>query len=222
MLSLMVCGCLYLRNLFTKNHDGIKSMLGLHIMSTDDSYQTDDIAAGLHIVIDAGHGGADSGTIVENVEEKNVNLAVALKLQTILEQHGAEVTMTRSGDEYVSLSDRTSLANENGADVFVSLHCNYYEYDESIAGLECYYMSQSAEASKQYAQNIVDIAAQSGEITTRKAETEDYFVLRSTTMPAVLVEMGYLSNKAEREKLLTDEYQNLIAENIADGLIQAL
>jgi N-acetylmuramoyl-L-alanine amidase len=87
-----------------------------------------------------------------------------------MEHHGAVVTMTRSADESVSLSDRTALANDSDADVFVSLHCNYYEDDESIAGLECYYMSQSAETSMQYAEAIVEAAGQSEKIAARKAE----------------------------------------------------
>jgi N-acetylmuramoyl-L-alanine amidase len=215
----MICGCLFIRNLFKGNIE-VASMLGLTDRGEDG--QIDDLASGLRIVIDAGHGGTDSGSIVANVNEKDVNLSVALKLQKVMEQHGAIVTLTRSDDEYISLSDRAAIANDGDADVFISLHCNYYVDDANISGLECYYMSKHAKISEQYAQNIVDAVAQSGEITTRKTETVDYFVLRSTTMPAVLVEMGYLSNDAEREKLSDDTYQNLLAASIADGIIQSL
>ena len=100
------------------------------------------------VVIDAGHGGSDGGTVSGDVIEKDINLSVALKLKAILEVNDIKVIMTRSNDEKVSLAQRAAAANDFHADFFISLHCNYYEDDNRVAGLECYYNSPEDEEIK--------------------------------------------------------------------------
>lgn len=174
------------------------------------------------VVIDAGHGGKDGGTVSGEVVEKDINLSVALKLKAVLEESDIDVILTRSSDEKVSLSQRTSAANNAQADFFISLHCNYYEEDNRVAGLECFYNSPEDAESKVYAESIMNAVSQSDEIKTRSAKAEDYYVLNHSLMPSVLVEMGFLSNDSECRKLLSDEYQEELSQRIADGILQEL
>lgn len=177
-------------------------------------------AAGFCVVIDAGHGGSDGGTVSGEILEKDINLSVALKLKAILEDNNIEVVLTRSSDEKVSLSQRASIANESNADFFISLHCNYYEGDARIKGLECYYDSPDEAESKGYAESITNAVSLSEDIKVRDVKTESYYVLQNTRMPAVLVEMGFLSNDSECEKLTSDEYQEILSQKIAEGILQ--
>jgi len=115
-------------------------------------------------------------------------------------------------------NDVAPVANDSNADFFISLHCNYYEKDAQIAGLECYYNNSDATESKVYAESIINAVSLSEDIETRYAKTEGYYVLRNTQMPAVLVEMGFLSNYSESQKLLDDDYQESLAQRIAEGI----
>lgn len=115
-------------------------------------------------------------------------------------------------------NDVAPVANDSNADFFISLHCNYYEKDAQIAGLECYYNNSNATESKGYAESIINAVLLSEDIETRYAKTEGYYVLRNTQMPAVLVEMGFLSNYSESQKLLDDDYQESLAQRIAEGI----
>ena len=122
----------------------------------------------------------------------------------------------------MSLSGRTSVANDSNADFFISLHCNYYKDDAQIAGLECYYSSLDTTQSKMYAESIIDAVSSSDDIKVRDTKAEEYYVLQNTRMPAVLVEMGFLSNYSECQNLLSDDYQEILSKKIADGILQEL
>lgn len=250
ILFLVVCGWLYLHGLFTKDKSEIKQTGNLTIGSNkenetvpnnknDDKIPTPTptpiphnntyidgsiTSAGLSgkcVVLDAGHGGNDQGTSSGDILEKDINLAVALKIKPILESYGIKVILTRSSDEYITLEDRAGMANQSGADVFVSIHCNYYEKDAAVAGLECYYCPGQT-AGQEYAESIISAAQKESEIAVRNAKPEDYYVLLNTAMPAVLVEIGYMSNDDECGKLTEDSYQDLIAAKIAEGVMKKL
>ena len=85
--------------------------------------------------------------------------------------------------------------------------------------MECYYNSLDATESKEYAESIINAVSLSEEIKTRYAKTANYYVLRNTQMPSILVEMGFLSNYSERQKLLSDDYQEILAQRIAEGIL---
>lgn len=223
MIILMVCGCLYIYDKFTEHDQYTNEDDEIDIYAGDD---TAPVASAKNkvpefcVVIDAGHGGSDGGTGNGEIIEKDINLSVALKLKAILEDNNIEVILTRSSDENVSLSRRISVANNSNADFFISLHCNYYKDDTQIAGLECYYSSPNATESKVYAESITDAVSLSDDIKVRNAKSESYYVLRNAQMPAVLVEMGFLSNYSERQKLLSDDYQETLSQKIAEGILQ--
>ena len=223
MMILMACGCLYIYERFTKEDEKVNKYTDIY---TDRNAGSDVVpvasaennAPGFCVVVDAGHGGSDGGTVSGKAVEKDINLSVALKLKAILENDNIEVILTRSSDENMSLAERTSVANASNADFFISLHCNYYEKGAQIAGLECYYNNSNATESKGYAESIINAVSLSEDIETRYAKTEGYYVLRNTQMPAVLVEMGFLSNYSESQKLLDDDYQESLAQRIAEGI----
>ena len=239
MIILMVCGCLYICEKFTKEDEKTDICTDIYTNTYTDTNtntytdtnagngaapiaSTADYVSKFCVIIDAGHGGSDGGTVSGKIIEKDINLSVALKLKTILEDNNIKVVLTRSSDKNISLAQRTSIANESNADFFISLHCNYYEDDAQIAGLECYYNSPDATESKAYAESIIHAVSLSNDVKTRYAKTENYYVLRNTQIPAVLVEMGFLSNYSESQKLLSDDYQEILAQRMAEGIFNKI
>lgn len=180
---------------------------------------------GYRIILDAGHGGSDGGTQADSnrsdVVEKDVNLAVVLRMKTLLEENGLEVVLTRESDETLSLDERVRIANTNEADLFVSIHCNFFEDDSSVSGLECYYCKGS-ENGMRYAEKILEKIGTGGKVETRNAKESNFYVLKNTDIPAVLVELGYLSNTRESQLLSEKEYQETLTEELVNGILTAL
>jgi len=170
------------------------------------------------VVVDAGHGGKDSGAVAGDVFEKDINLSVALSLKSVLEENGIEVLLTREDDEFLELSDRIGLANTQKADLFISLHCNSFE-DSSVSGLECYYAADDNKSQK-YAEKVIDAASEYDEIKVRSAREGEYHVLVNARVPSILVEMGFITSPDEREKLTDEDYQALICKCILDAIIK--
>lgn len=226
MLLLMVCGCLYIRDFFRKDHkdsalkaDSIREAVpGVEENKPDTEFPEQEKYT---VVLDAGHGGEDGGTVEQTATEKEINLAVVLKMRELLENQGICVVLTREQDIFIRLEERVRVANGEKADLFVSIHCNYYEKDSSIYGLECYYC-KGAEDGKYYAERILDTIEKSGEIVSRNAKPSGYYILKNTTVPAVLVETGYLSNYNERNQLISGEYQGKLAQELVEGIVEGL
>lgn len=176
------------------------------------------------IVIDAGHGGTAPGAIsVNGTKEKDINLQVSLKLESILRSLGYNVVMTRSGDQTLGLYERSDLANNLNADIFVSIHSNSHT-NRDIAGLQVLYCplyDSNKKSQDQYplAKSIMDaVLASTGAADKGIIPRKDLVVVRETKMPAVLVEVGFLSNAAEEKLITNDSYQNKIVEGIVTGI----
>ena len=171
------------------------------------------------IAIDAGHGGMDSGTYNGDVLEKNINLAIALKLRDELKSRGYSVYMTREDDTYVGLQKRAEIVNaQDGVLAFVSVHQNAVDSDKSkIYGVEAW--TYKRDGCGELAQMVVDHVCEVTGAKNRGASFKTNLVVTSkTTMPAVLVECGFLSNDEECAKLNSEDYQKLIARGIADAV----
>ena len=169
------------------------------------------------IVIDPGHGGRDPGTTAVNgTYEKNVNLDVASKLAALLQRQGHQVTMTRQGDRFVELESRAALANRRHADLYVSIHADSAP-DPSAQGFTLYIARAASRQTQQAAQAIVRAMRTTGQ-RSRGIRREDYRVLVKTDGPAVLIELGYLSNYREARMLQDDTFQNRLATAIAAGI----
>ena len=171
------------------------------------------------IVIDAGHGGEDSGCLWNKVMEKEINLAIARRVKEKLGRMGYRVIMTREDDSYVTLADRVKTANESGADLYISIHQNAFE-DTRAEGIEVWYNEAKSEGEDKRLALLVGqqtLKATGAKEREFQSDSEMYGVI-NTTMPACLIETGFLSNRAEREKLVTEEYQDQIAQGIARGI----
>ncbi|WP_312335724.1 N-acetylmuramoyl-L-alanine amidase family protein [Anaerospora hongkongensis] len=182
------------------------------------------------IIIDAGHGGIDTGASRSGVMEKDINLAVALQLKTILNQQGAKVVLSREADVELStecdndkvrgryhrdLAARVELAGESDADLFISIHANVAG-NTKRHGAEAFYYAKS-ESGKVLA-NAILTELHSITPTPATANPGDYFVLRRSKIPAALIEIGYISNPDERKLLQSADYQRKLAETIAAGI----
>lgn len=172
------------------------------------------------IFLDAGHGGTDPGCGFDNVYEKDITLSVTLALKEKLEGIGIKVVLTRADDQTVNLDDRCVIANASGADLLVSIHCNSFT-SASVKGFEGYYRDEDPDG-KRLAELVLSAAESDSRITTRNVKEDTFRVLRKTTMPAALFEIGYLSNQTERADLNTGEYQAAIAQAIFDGIVALL
>jgi N-acetylmuramoyl-L-alanine amidase len=216
------------------------------------------------IVLDPGHGGKDPGAVGKRLKalEKDVNLAVSLKLKSYLEKElGVNVLMTRSDDRFVSLVERTKFANENKADLFICIHTNASK-NRASKGVEIYYLSTAktteARAVEALENSVVELY-EGGQEAIRKYDDlalilsdimqaenleqsnnlalklqmntcagtkspdrgikqANFYVLRGAFMPAVLVEMGFISNSVEEAFLVNLQYQERLARTIFEGI----
>ncbi len=180
------------------------------------------------IVLDAGHGGSDPGAVYthDGVEykEKVVNLAVAKKVYNILTQNGIRVEMTRSGDTYPTLSERSDFANKLGAAMFVSIHSNSFPNNTDVKGIEVYYSKTNngdrySLTSKALATDVYKNLIKNTSASQRGVKTEQHLVTRTSEMPAILIELGFITNKGEAANLYSEEYQDLLAGAIAAAII---
>lgn len=224
MVLLMICGCLYIKDFFLGDKDTdrkAESDRGTVSHVEEESEPIGEIKKDTRykIMLDAGHGGADGGTEKQAAVEKDINLAIVLEMKELLENKNIRVALTRDRDVFMSLEDRVRAAEEADADLFLSVHCNYYEKDSSISGLECYYCKGASEG-RDYAEKIITEIEERGNIVSRNAKPADYYVLKNTSIPAVLVEVGYLSNYNERTNLMTEEYQERIAIELVEGVVK--
>lgn len=170
------------------------------------------------IVIDAGHGGKDCGALRGDITEKQINLAVCIKLQNILQKKGYKVYMTRTDDTYVSLEDRTLYTEGINPAAFVSVHVNSCNSD-SPKGIEThYYHEESVELADAVHKNLLKKVSS----TNRGLLKSRFYVINHTTVPAILVEIGFISNAEERQQLTTQARQQATAEGIAEGIIEFL
>lgn len=179
------------------------------------------------IMVDAGHGGRDSGTYYGDILEKDINLEIAKELEKELTKYGAIVYMTRKRDVDLSsiydsakkrgdLYRRLLLIKEKKCDLYISIHINWYD-DNTLRGAEVLYNSINKE-NKVLAQSIMNRFKKELD-SNRNIKTTDLYMYRNTTTPGVLVECGYLSNPTERKLLQKEEYQKRLAKTITKGII---
>ena len=176
------------------------------------------------VVIDAGHGGSDPGTIAEDVYESDIDLAIAGYLRDYLEASGVHVYMTRSVDTNVTLESRVNLANSVKADAFISVHCNSARYkNQTYSGTQLLFNDQDeSKASLELAKLCMEGVTQyfgSERLITRAGN--DIYIVRNSNVPVALVEVGFLSNKDELAKLTNPEYQKKAAQGLASAVSKA-
>lgn len=173
--------------------------------------------AGHLVAIDPGHGGKDPGAIgATGLVEKDVVLDVGLRMQDALQRQGVRTVMTREADVFVDLADRVPIALRAGATVFVSVHANATTRGV-IRGVETYYLKPN---SVLLATWIQEELGRSLGIPDRGIRTANFRVLRDSPVPAVLVEVGYLTNLEDEALLRTPAFRQRVAEAIARGVVR--
>ena len=169
------------------------------------------------VVVDAGHGGKDSGAYRRyGPPEKMVTLDVAQRLNSKLRESQLKTVMTRSSDVFIPLDERVTIENSQKNAVFVSIHFNDSRR-RGIRGFETYYHSG---ASFDLANRIQEKLMTIPHSANRGIHTANFRVLRNATCPAVLVECGFLSNRSEGNQAGDWEYRELLADRIAEAIVE--
>lgn len=189
-----------------------------------------------NVIIDCGHGGEDGGAVSsKGLVEKDVNLQIGLALQLFMKQGGFDVEMIRTTDTAVydkeastlrekkvsDIHNRSDIVNEHDNNILISIHQNKFEQSQ-YHGTQVFY-SENSEKSKELAEYIrlaVKGLLQNENNRQCKAATKDIYILYNSTVPAVLVECGFLSNPEEESKLRTELYRNQIAFSIYSGFLE--
>ena len=219
------------------------------------------------VIVDPGHGGKDPGATANGIREKDINLKVGKLLVQYLRSKGVAAELTRRGDYYLKLSERTAIANKKKASVFVSLHCNALPKGRHAKGVEIYIMAlpsdkdamqlakienrelldgglESSETVDKKTKMLLQILGdmqqnakiqestkfaevlfsrgKSSRLYMRRVAQAPFAVLRGAAMPAVLIEMGYLTEREEALKLKNPSYQKKLATTIGSGIIAFL
>lgn len=184
------------------------------------------------IVIDPGHGGNDPGKVgINSALEKDVNLAIALKLKKYLEQEDMEVVMTRQEDKGLyeetdsnkkvhDMKNRLAIMEGVKPALVVSVHQNSYP-EESVSGVQVFYYRDSAEGKKAALLMQEQMIATLQPTKERAAkENSTYYILKKTTVPTIIVECGFLSNREEADRLTSEDYQERVAWAIHLGIMR--
>jgi N-acetylmuramoyl-L-alanine amidase len=178
------------------------------------------------VVVDAGHGGTEVGATYGGIYEKDINLTIAKYVRAELEKNGVRVYMTRTTDVTTSLSSRTTLANSINADLFVSIHNNAMTNKSSIKGTEVLYPTStivkngiSAYSLAVKLQNTVSGLA--GTYNKGVINRNNLYVLNHTKMPAVIVEVAYMTNYSDLRKLKDKEFLEKAGRAIAQGILES-
>ena len=168
------------------------------------------------VVIDPGHGGPDKGGRWGQVYEKHLALDTATRLESQLKQKGINTVMTRRSDYFISLPQRVSIANRYRNAIFVSVHYNY-TWKSDVNGLETYYCSPQSQSLAQYVH-----AGMLKRVRTanRGVKFARYYVIRNTTIPAILVECGFVSHASERNRMKSAWFRDSLARGIAEGIMR--
>ncbi len=202
-------------------------------------------AANFKVILDPGHGGSDGGAHRDSFIESKIVLQIAEKMKTELEARNIEVTLTRQTDTNLSLSQRVQVANDLQADLFVSLHANWSR-SSTVNGFEFYFSSQnSSPATNQSEGHLTERGAivekikkdltllarqklslefsqqTQNQIPDKKSviRRAPFYVIENTAMPAVLIEVGFISNRREAKQLASPEYQTEIAGLLTKSIL---
>lgn len=181
---------------------------------------------GKRIIIDVGHGGKDSGTVYDDIKEKDLNLSIALKLKEELIMNGVDVIMTRDGDYDLALpnanrrkksdfDNRIEMINDSGANMYLSIHINYLG-NAKYYGAQVFYTKGNNDIADYIQEEFINDLKSP---MNSRILSNDIYMYKKLNIPGVLIECGFLSNSKERKLLVDDSYQYKIVRSIVKGLI---
>lgn len=189
------------------------------------AHKQNNLLDGINIVLDAGHGGMDKGASYKNVDEAPINLLITKKLEKKLQKLGSKVILTRKDDEDLSknstfhkredMKERVRIINDEKNDLFISIHMNKFD-DESVKGLHVFYNNDSTQSQElaQMIQQQLNIALKQ----EKQIKKGDFYILKNSRIPGVLIECGFLSNGENRMDLQNEKYQDQLVNSIVDGI----
>lgn len=190
------------------------------------SFETNGGLKGKKITLDAGHGGSDPGAIGSNgTREKDVTLKITKKVQELLKKKGAKVSMTRTGDTDVygpnasdsqELQARVDVAEDNGADAFISIHINS-STNKNVGGFSSYYYPKTNNDTR-LAQAVQDKLVKNFGLDDLGIRKANFYVNKRCSMPSTLLELAFISNPKEEKLMNSNWYINKLAKSIADGI----
>ena len=172
------------------------------------------------LILDIGHGGTDSGAVGNGVQEKVINFNQAMAIKAKLEaQTDIKVYMTREDDSSLTLAYRTELANEIDGDIFISVHNNSVPSSTTVSGTEVWYYpntlsTQMATIMQRYLVNAV------GTVSRGAKSSTGLYVLRTSNMPAILLEGGFISNPTEAARLNSSDFTQKYAQGAVDAIVE--
>jgi N-acetylmuramoyl-L-alanine amidase len=171
----------------------------------------------MRVVIDAGHGGSDKGVVVDDIMEKEITAAISRKVKFLNRNKSVEIIILRNSDKFISLSDRVEKINELKPDMVISLHANF-DQDSTINGFEVFVGEKNVENSnsKDIAESMYNSTPKS--LSKREVKETNLYILNNVECPAVLLEVGFLSNPQDREYLTSQLGQQRIAEMILKNI----
>lgn len=172
------------------------------------------------VIIDPGHGGPDPGAVgVGGMQEKEIVLDIGTKVAGFLQQQGVQAYLTRADDRDLDLEPRVQMAEQAQATVFVSIHANSIDLNRpDVNGLETYYFQSGADLAQMIHQTVLQTTGASD----RGVRTARFYVLRKTSMPSVLVEVGFVTGREDAARLSNSSYRTQMADAIARGILQYL
>ncbi|MCY9757621.1 N-acetylmuramoyl-L-alanine amidase [Paenibacillus alvei] len=173
------------------------------------------------IVIDPGHGGIDSGSLgSQGTLEKKMTLQTAKAIQQELQRRTkAQVVLTREQDDTVSLQERVAIAERKSADLYVSIHYDAFDTAEAEGMTTYYYQDNNQKLANTIHANLEQ---QNMEMRDRGVQFGDYYVLRRNPRPSVLLELGYISNPNDEQRMKSQDFQKQAAEAVVNGIIDYL
>ncbi|MGB7892387.1 MAG: N-acetylmuramoyl-L-alanine amidase [Microcoleus sp.] len=169
------------------------------------------------VAIDPGHGGRDPGAVgIQSIQEKEIVLDISFQVARLLEQQGVQAVMTRTDDSEIDLEPRVSLAERVNASLFVSIHANAINMSRpDISGIETYYFGSGEDLARVIHGSIL----QGTGATDRRVRQARFYVLRKTSMPSVLVEVGFVTGAEDAARLSDPAYRSQMAASIARGIL---
>ncbi|MGJ8676137.1 MAG: N-acetylmuramoyl-L-alanine amidase family protein [Akkermansiaceae bacterium] len=169
-----------------------------------------------YVIIDPGHGGHDKGGQNGLVYEKHLALDTALRLEHYLKSKGIQTRLTRRSDFFLSLQGRASYANKYSSAIFVSIHYNH-SYKSAPLGIETFYHSSEG---KKLASHVQNKMMQKIRTPNRGVKHANFYVIKNTKHPAILVECGFVSNSKERSNMKKAWFRQSVAEGIGEGILK--
>lgn len=179
------------------------------------------VRSGLTVVLDPGHGGYDPGAVGRGgIEEEDIVLDVGLKVAQLLEQQGVRVVLTRQADSDLDLEPRVQIAENANANIFVSIHANAISMSRpEVNGIETFYASPEG---ARLGRVIHDSMIQATGMNDRGLKSARFYVIRNTSMPAVLLEIGFVTGAQDAPRLADPEWRSQMSVAIARGILQYL